>query len=62
MHRQAGESFAASAIMTGVTFFAIGLVRGRVADQRPLVSGIETLAVGGSAALVAYFVGWIFQG
>ena len=48
--------------MTGVTFFAIGLVRGRVVDQRPLVSGIETLAIGGSAALAAYFVGWILQG
>jgi vacuolar iron transporter family protein len=62
MQRRASESFAASAVMTGVTFFLIGIVRGRVVDQRPLVSGVETLLIGGSAALVAFLVGWLFQG
>jgi VIT1/CCC1 family predicted Fe2+/Mn2+ transporter len=62
MHRRASESFKASAIMTGVTFFTIGIVRGRVVDQRPLTSGVETFLIGGSAALVAYLVGWLLQG
>ncbi len=61
MNRQANESFTASAIMTGVTFFVIGYVRGRVADQRPWASGLETFFIGGSAALVAYLVGWLLQ-
>jgi vacuolar iron transporter family protein len=62
MHGQAEESFAISAILTGATFFAIGIVRGRVVDQRPLASGFETLLIGGSAAFVAFFVGWLLQG
>ena len=60
--RQANESFAVSAILTGATFFAIGIVRGRVADQRPLASGLETFFIGGSAAFVAFLVGWLLQG
>src|SRR5262245_30288006 len=62
MHRRAGDSFTASAVMTGVTFFSIGVVRGRVVDQRPLASGVETLLIGGSAAFVAFLVGWFLQG
>jgi len=62
MHRRAGDSFTASAIMTGATFFAIGVVRGRVVDQRPLASGMETLLIGGAAAFVAFLVGWLLQG
>jgi len=59
--RQANESFAASSLLTGVTFFAIGLVRGRVVERRPLAAGLETLAIGGSAALVAYLVGRLLE-
>ena len=62
MHRRASESFAASAVRTGITFFAIGIVRGRVVDHRPLASGIETFLIGGAAALVAFLVGWFLQG
>src|SRR5262245_5396583 len=62
MHRRASESFAASAVMTGATFFAVGIIRGRVVDQRPLASGLETLLIGGAAALLAYLVGWFLQG
>ena len=62
MNRRADESFAVSAILTGAAFFAIGIVRGRVVDQRPLASGLETLLIGGSAAFVAFLVGWLLQG
>jgi VIT1/CCC1 family predicted Fe2+/Mn2+ transporter len=62
MHLSAGESFAASVVMTGITFFAIGVIRGRVVDQRPLASGFETLAIGGSAAILAFLVGWLLRG
>lgn len=49
--------FLASAVLTALTFFSIGLIRGRLADRRPLIAGVETLAIGGSAACLAYFVG-----
>jgi vacuolar iron transporter family protein len=62
MDHRANESFGVSAMLTGATFFAIGVVRGRVADQRPLASGLETFLIGGSAALVAFLVGWLLQG
>jgi VIT1/CCC1 family predicted Fe2+/Mn2+ transporter len=61
MNRNANESFTASAVMTGVTFFVIGYVRGRVSDHQPFASGVETFFIGGSAALVAYLVGWLLQ-
>ena len=60
--RQASDSFAISTVLTGATFFAIGIARGRVVDRRPLASGIETLLIGGSAALVAFVVGWLLRG
>ena len=62
MDRRANESFVLSAILTGVTFLTIGIVRGRVVDQRPLASGLETLLIGGSAAFVAFLVGWLLEG
>jgi vacuolar iron transporter family protein len=62
MDRQVSESFAISTLLTGATFFAIGVMRGRFVDQRPLASGLETFFIGGSAAFVAYLVGWLLQG
>jgi VIT1/CCC1 family predicted Fe2+/Mn2+ transporter len=61
LRRPVSESFTISAVLTGVTFFAIGLVRGRVVDRKPLVSAFETLAIGGSAAAIAYLVGNLLQ-
>ena len=61
MGKQADETFLASSVLTGITFFAIGFVRGRVVDRRPSTAGIETLVVGGSAALLAYLVGRLLE-
>jgi len=62
LHRPAREFFVVSATLTGITFFAIGVVRGRVVERSPVRSGVETLFVGGLAALFAYLVGWLLQG
>lgn len=56
-----GESFIAASALTGVTFFVIGLIRGRVLDERPLIAGLETLFIGGSAAAVAFLVGRLLE-
>lgn len=49
-------------MLPGVAFFVIGVVRGRIVDHRPFATGIETLLIGGSAAFVAFFVGWLLNG
>jgi vacuolar iron transporter family protein len=60
-NRHANETFVTSSLLTGVTFFVIGLLRGRVVDHRPLASGCETLLIGGSAAALAYAVGRLLE-
>ena len=52
--------FLASSVLTGLTFFAIGFVRGLVTGDNAWLSAIETLAIGGGAAALAYFTGaWL---
>jgi VIT1/CCC1 family predicted Fe2+/Mn2+ transporter len=56
------SSFIISSIATGITFFLIGMIKGRVVEHSVWRSGIETLLVGGSAAMLAYLVGLWLQG
>ena len=51
------HGFAASAVMTLAAFLAVGLLKGRILGERPLRAGLETLFMGGGAALLAYGVG-----
>ena len=59
--RRAHESFVYSSLLTAATFFGVGLIRGRVVDRRPLAAGLETLAIGGAAAMVAFLVGKLLE-
>lgn len=53
-------SFLASAILTGIGFLAVGVAKGIALDRPLLRSGLETLALGGGAAGLAYTVGrWL---
>jgi vacuolar iron transporter family protein len=56
------NQFAVSVAFTGVAFFAVGAVKGRIVDQRWWLSGIETFAIGAVAAGFAYLVGVALQG
>ena len=54
--------FAWSAAMTAIAFFAVGGLKARFVDQPAWRSGVETTAIGGAAAGVAFVVGVALQG
>lgn len=51
-----------SAVMTGITFFAIGSVRSRWSPKLWWRAGLETLLIGMAAAGVAYVIGYWLKG
>ena len=54
--------FALSAALTGLAIFLVGAAKGRIVAQPWLRGGLETLAIGGAAALVAFAVGLGLEG
>lgn len=58
----AKDAFAVSGVMTGLTFFLIGSLKSRWATSGWLRSGVETLAVGAAAAVLAYVAGILLKG
>ena len=55
------NAFQLSTIATLLTFFAIGAYKSKWSLAPWWRSGLETLAIGGTAALIAYFVGTLFE-
>lgn len=51
-----------STCITGLGFFLIGALKGRLVDGPWYWAGLETLGVGGGAALLAYAVGLALKG
>lgn len=47
-----------SVLATASSFFLIGSIRGKVVQKPMLISGLNTLLIGGIAAVVSYFVGY----
>jgi len=54
--------FAWSAALTAIAFYTVGSLKARFVDQPRWRSGVETLAIGGAAAAVAFAVGALLQG
>lgn len=56
------EPFVWSSILTGAAFLVVGGLKARFVDQPIWRSALETLAIGGVAAVLAYVVGILLQG
>ena len=57
-----GQPFLVSSVLTAITFFAVGALKGRYVEEPWYLSGLETLGVGGCAAVLAYVVGALLKG
>ena len=57
-----GNTFTLSVILTSVAFFIVGSIKGRIVGVRWFFSGFETLLIGGAAAVIAYYVGYLLRG
>jgi VIT1/CCC1 family predicted Fe2+/Mn2+ transporter len=55
------QIFIYSIVFTGISFFLIGLIKGKVVDKSPMRSGLNTLMIGGTAALVSFLVGGLLS-
>lgn len=56
------EPFVASAAITALVFWLVGMLKGRALDRPALRSGMETLAIGSVAAVLAYAMGALLHG
>jgi VIT1/CCC1 family predicted Fe2+/Mn2+ transporter len=56
------DAFFVSSIMTGFGFFFVGALKSRFVGKGWISSGLETLLVGGGAAVLAYVVGALLRG
>ncbi len=57
----AAEALRVSVVLTAAVFFAIGAMKSHWSLAPWWRSGIETLVIGGVAAVIAYFVGGMFE-
>jgi VIT1/CCC1 family predicted Fe2+/Mn2+ transporter len=56
------DAFLYSVIFTAIAFFLIGIIRGTAVNKPLFRTGLNTLAIGGIAASVAYTVGYLISG
>lgn len=55
-------AFTLSIVLTSCAFFIVGSVKGRMVSKSWYSSGVETLLIGGAAAVIAYAVGYGLRG
>lgn len=58
---KAPDTFTLSAIIVGISLFAVGSLRSMYTKKRWVNGGIEMFLIGGFAASVAYLVGFLFE-
>lgn len=56
------NSFALAIVMTAITLFTVGAVLGAIVNHRHWFAlGFEMLTIGGMAAAIAYFIGFVVK-
>lgn len=55
------NQFLLSIIFTGVALLIVGAIKGRVVKKHPFRAALETLMIGGIAALLAFSVGYLLR-
>jgi VIT1/CCC1 family predicted Fe2+/Mn2+ transporter len=55
------NAFIFSSIFTAISFFLIGIIKGRIVKKSWIKSGLHTLAIGGIASVVAYTIGYVLS-
>jgi len=58
----ASHKFLLSSTFTAVAFLLVGWVKGEVIGEKRLRSSLETLFIGGAAAVIAFTVGYLLRG
>jgi len=56
-----GRQFEYSVLLTGLALLIIGWFEGEVTEKHRLKSAVQTLVIGGIAALLAFFVGYFIS-
>lgn len=51
------KPFVVSTVFTGIAFFLVGAYKTRFVGKSWYINGLETLLVGGAAALIAFYIG-----
>lgn len=54
--------FPAAFVLTGIALFIVGYVKGEVVKKHPIRAALETLIIGGIAAMIAFAVGYLLRG
>ena len=57
----ANNAYVLSVILTGIAFLIIGALRSVVTQESMVKTSLETLLIGGIAAVIAYGVGYFLQ-
>lgn len=55
------NAFFCSVLATASSFFLIGSIRGKVVRKPMMISGFNTLLIGGVAAAVSYCIGYVLS-
>ncbi|HEX3034045.1 MAG TPA: VIT1/CCC1 transporter family protein [Thermodesulfobacteriota bacterium] len=55
------QAFLLSIGFTSCAFFIVGSVKGKIVEKKWYLSGLETLSVGGAAAVIAFLVGYFLK-
>lgn len=55
------KPFLISSFLTGIAFFGVGALKSKFVDQNWIISGLETLLLGSTAALLSYLTGYLLK-